>query len=167
VAKSNQIPTIFITLQPSILLLGFVGAISIAAGGVVAYLPIFIGYKIAIVALIVASSYYFIWRDILLKQPQSWQSLRVDNKGELQLSNKNGQQFKPQLAENTFFHANIIILNFKNQGLINILNQKNLPPCIIVKTMQNAEEFRKLSVWLRWFKRDKTAQDALSLDDAA
>jgi hypothetical protein len=135
-------------------MLGLIAVISMAACAVAIYLPLPIILKIGLIIMILASSAYFCWRDIALISPQSWQHLTVDNKGILCIKNRRGQQFSPILAANSFIHPNMIILNFDKTA-----EKINLPPLILLKSIQNAEEFRKLSVWLRWFKHNETTQD--------
>jgi hypothetical protein len=149
-------------MQPSALLLGLIAVISMAACAVAVYLPLPILLKIALIIMVLVSSAYFCWRDIALNLPQSWQNLAVDNKGILRVNNRRGQQYQPILAANSFIHPSIIILNFKKSA-----EKISLPPLILLKTTQNAEEFRKLSVWLRWFKHDKTTQDDAQEDLSA
>ena len=99
------------------------------------------------------SSNYFICRDALLLLPWSWQRLEVNNKGELTITNKRGQQFQPALAPSSFIHAACTILNFKRVGF----NLAHLP-VILMTSAENADELRRLRVWLRWFKHEKTQE---------
>jgi hypothetical protein len=149
-------------MQPSTILLGLIAVISMAACAVAVYLPLPILLKIGLIIMVLVSSVYFCRRDIALILPQSWQYLAVDIKGVLRVNNRRGQQFSPSLAANSFIHPNLIILNFDKTA-----EKKHLPPLILLKTNQNAEEFRKLSVWLRWFKHNETTQDDAQEDLSA
>ena len=75
------------------LLLGLLSGVSIACCTIILLQPMLLLTKIVIIALILASSVYFMLRDALLLLPWSLQKLKVDNKGELTISNKRGQQF--------------------------------------------------------------------------
>ena len=136
-----------IKLVPSQLLVGLISGVTIACCAVVLLQPIALIIKLVFIALILLSSTYFIARDVLLLLPWSWQMLEINTKGELTLINKRSQQFQPALAASTFIHAACTLLNFKNKGL-----KSALPPIIILSTINNREELRRLRVWLRWFK---------------
>ena len=151
---------IHIKLQPSYLILGLLSGVSIASCLIIINLPISPYIQFAIVALIIISTLYFILRDALLLLPWSWQVVEVDNKGELTISNHRGQQFHPALASNTFIHAACSILNFKRNGF-----RLALPPIILLATGENADELRRLRIWLRWFRHNESPQDDLSVAD--
>ncbi len=143
-----------IKLMPSYLLLGLLGGVSIACCVILLLQPIALILKLVIIALILLSSAYFIARDALLLLPWSWQMLEVDTKGELTIINKYGLQFQAVLAPSTFIHAACTILSFKNKGL-----KLALPPLILIANTNNQDELRKLRVWLRWYKHEKTQED--------
>ena len=141
---------IYIKLMPSKLLLGLLLAISIVACAIMISLPISAYIKVVIIALVLASSAYFILRDALLLLPWSWQSVDVNSKGALTIINKHGQQFQPTLAPSTFIHAACTILNFKSKGF------KFVSPAVILfANANNQDELRRLRVWLRWFKHQE------------
>lgn len=156
--RYNFLQAIHIKLLPSKLLLGLLLAISMLACSIIASLPIVLYIKILTIALILLSSAYFILRDALLLLPWSWQSLDVNSKGELMMSNKSGKQFHPTLAPRSFIHAAFTILNFKHIGF-----KLALMPVILITSAENENELRRLRVWLRWFKH----QDDLSVADLA
>jgi len=139
--------TIHINLLPSNLLLGLIGTVSIVSCLILINLPIALYIKLVIIALILASSTYFILRDALLMLPHSWKTLEVDSKGALTMTNNRGQQFQPILAANSFIHEACTILNFKSSGF-----KLALAPVILFPNIQNADALRQLRVWLRWFK---------------
>ena len=155
---------IHIKLIPSTLLLGLLLAISIVACSIIVSLPIALDLlnsfttKLLIITLILLTSAYFICRDALLMLPWSWQSLAVDSKGELTITNKRGEQFQPTPASSSFIHAACTILNVKRNGL-----KLALLPVILITNADNENELRRLRVWLRWFKH----QDDLAATDLA
>jgi hypothetical protein len=140
---------IHLQLKPSRLMLGLLSLISIICFWILLALPIAAVIKFTGMLLIVTSSIYFILRDALLLLPWSWQDLEVDSKGMLSLTNQRGQQFQPILDATTFIHFKLIILNFKRSGL-------RLLPLILLADQSNADDVRRLRVWLRWFKPEKT-----------
>lgn len=145
---------IYIKLIPSKLMLGLVIGVSIISSAILFCLPISVGTKCAIIALILVSSTYYILRDSLLWLPWSWQVIAVDSKGQLKLSNQRGEEFKPTLAASSFVHANLTILNFRGA-----IFWRALPPVILFTNTQNADEMRQLRVWLRWSKHSKLSQE--------
>lgn len=156
--RHDFLQPIYIKLMPSKLLLGLLLAISIVACTIIISLPIALFLKLVIIALILASSAYFILRDALLLLPNSWQIVEVDSKGELTISNKNGLKFQPKLAASSFIHAACTIINFKREGFKFVL-----PAVVLLSSTENENELRRLRVWLRWFKH----QDDLSVVDLA
>jgi hypothetical protein len=148
-----------IQLKPSILMLGLLSFFSIASCSILLALPIAAMIKFAAILLVSISSVYFILRDILLVLPWSWQALEVDAKGGLTLSNRCQQQFQPILADSSFVHANLIILNFKRNGF-----RLALPPVILLPEYKypDTDEVRRLRVWLRWARQ---SQDDLAAAD--
>ena len=108
--------------------------------------------KLLIIVLIVVSNAYYIVRDALLLLPWSWQKLEVNNKGELTISNKRGQQFQPALASSAFIHAACSLLNFKRPEFKCGGFRLALPSVILFEHANNRDELRRLRVWLRWFK---------------
>ena len=148
--RHDLLQVIHIKLKPSKLLLGLLLAISIVACAIIVSLPIALYLKLVIIALILASSAYFILRDALLLLPWSWQSVDVNSKGELTITNMHGQQFQPTLAPSTFIHAACTILNFKRKSFRLVS-----PSVILFANANNRDELRHLRVWLSWFKHDK------------
>lgn len=153
---------IHIKLMPSTLLLGLVGGVSIVCCLILITLPISLYLKLVIIALIIASSAFFILRDVLLLLPNSWKTIDVDRKGELTMINKSGQQFQLTPASNSFIHAGCTILNFKRSGF-----NFALGPVILLSSLESADELRRLRVWLRWFKHKESNQEDLSAADLA
>lgn len=142
--------------KPSHLMWVLQGLISIISCWILVVLPIALVIKLVMISLVIASSLYFILRDTLQVLPWSWQVLEVNNKGQLSLINRRGQQFQPALAESTFIHAQLTIINFKRKGY-----RLGLPPVILLATLvnkdiANEDQVRRLRVWLRWAKEHHT-----------
>lgn len=142
-------------------MLGLLSCVSIAGCLILLYLPIPFYIALAMVVLIIISTVYFILRDALLMLPWSWQTIEVDGKGQLTITNQRGQQFKPALAANSFIHAHAIILNFKRNGF-----RLAMPPMILFRSVENENELRRLRVWLRWFKHEDVPHQGDSSDAA-
>lgn len=156
--RHDFLQAIHIKLMPSTLLLGLLLAFSMLTCAIIVSLPMALYFKLFIIALILLTSAYFILRDALLMLPWSWQIVDVNNKGELTMTNKRGQQFHPTPASNSFIHAACIVLNFKRNGF-----NFALLPVILMTNVESENELRRLRVWLRWFKH----QDDSSVADLA
>jgi len=155
--------SIVIQLAPSPLLLGLLLLVATASAMIILFVPIMLAIKCAVFVLIIASTAYFIARDALLMLSWSWQTIEVDVKGELKLTNKKQKVFKPQIAATSFTHQYLTILNFKRNGL-----KLALPPILLLPNFSGKEkygkddgesadnyELRRLRVWIRLFKHDK------------
>lgn len=147
---------IHIQLMPSYLLLGLLSGVSIVCCWIVLQQVISVDIKLAIIALIVMSSAYYIVRDALLLLPWSWKMVQVDYKGELTITNQRGQQFQPVLAASCFIHEACTILNFKGHEFNYNVFRFGLQPVILFNSRKNDNELRRLRVWLRWFKHEKS-----------
>ena len=140
-------------------MLSILCAISMLCCWILLVLPMATTLKFMAIVLVLVSSIYFILRDALLLLPWSWQFLEIDSKGKLTLINQRGQQFQPALANSTFIHAKLVILNFKRNGY-----RLALPPVILL--MANIDEVRRLRVWLGWAKQHTTQyQEDLLVND--
>ncbi|WP_020168762.1 MULTISPECIES: hypothetical protein [Methylotenera] len=150
--------SIVLQLSPSPLLLGLLALVATASATIILVAPIILPIKFAIFVLIIASTAYFIGRDALLMLPWSWQTIEIDVQGNLKLTNKKQQEFKPQLAITSFTHQHLTILNFKRNGL-----KKTLPPVLLLPNfiekddceLAEKDALRRLRVWVRLFKHDK------------
>lgn len=148
-----QLQPIFIKAEPSLLLMGLLLAIAMLSCAIITIMPLNISLKMALCLLVIGSSGYCILRDALLVLPWSWQLIQVNIHGELTVTNKKGQQFKPKLRANSFIHECLTILNFSQVGF------KNSIPSIMLLNIKH-DEMRKLRVWLRWFKHDNKLEIA-------
>jgi hypothetical protein len=145
--QSILLRPIYIQLKPSNLLLGLLTCISIICCMIVLSMHIPMIIQLVIIALIILTSICFILRDALLHFSTSWKTVEVDHKGVLIITNQRGQQFQPTLAGSCFIHTHLIILNFKRTGF-----RLCLSPVILLLGADNADELRRLRVWLRWSK---------------
>jgi hypothetical protein len=139
-----------IQMKPSKLMLGLLSLISIICCWILLALAMAPVIKFMGLFLVVASSIYFILRDALLMLPWSWQVLELDTQGQLTLIDRRGEKSQPALADNTFIHPMLMILNFKREGA-----KPALTPVIFLFTQTNTDELRRLRVWLRWAKHNQ------------
>lgn len=151
---------IHIQLKRSYLMLGLLCVISIVSCLTLLVLPLMLMFKLAMGLCVIASSIYFSLRDALLLLPSSWLFLDVDTQGQLTMTNQRSQSFKPMLADSSFIHTKVTLLNFKRSTF-----KLGLPPAILVTQLENADALRRLRVWLRWGKPNKQHQDDLMAAD--
>jgi hypothetical protein len=144
---------IIIQLHPSSLLLGLLLLVATISNLILFSLPIALKIKLGLLAVIDLSSAYFIARDALLVLPWSWKALEVDTKGSLTLVNKRQQRFKPHLESSSFVHEYCVILNPQNNGFSNALQ-----PVLIFNNVDNLESLRRLRVWLRLYKNNRSKE---------
>lgn len=148
--KAQLIQAIDIAIKPSFLLMGLLSVISILSCLIVITLPISSVFKLLLLALIIISTAYYTLRDALRLLPCSWRRLEVSPSGQLKLTSKQGKQFTPHLAATSFIHPLMIILNTQptsfKQRLFGSL------PALILFANQEAQQQRRLRVWLRWWK---------------
>ena len=147
---------IHIQLKRSYLILGLLIVISIASSLIMFVLPLMLMFKLAMILCVIASSIYFSLRDALLMLPNSWQFLDIDTKCQLIMSNQRKQSFKLLLADSTFINSRMVLLNFKSSGF-----KLALPPIILFTTHDNANNLRRLRIWLRWGKPANQPQEDL------
>lgn len=150
--KIRLLPAIDVVMKPSILLLSALSIISILSCFGISLLSIPFSIKLFGVVVIICSTLYYILRDALLLLPWSWQRIEVTSVGQLRLTNKQGQQFLPDLAPTSFIHPLLVILNVKHP-VRPILLARNLP-AVVLFTKPSSQQHRQLRVWLRWWKHD-------------
>lgn len=152
--KNRLLPAIDVAMKPSLLLLSALSIISILSCFGIGLLLIPFSIKLFGVVIIIFSTLYYILRDALLLLPWSWHRIEVSSIGELRLTNKQGQQFLPDLAPTSFIHPLLVILNVKHP-IKPILLRRNLPS-VVLFTKPSSQQHRQLRVWLRWWKHGTT-----------
>ena len=149
--KPLFIKPIVIQLLPSPLLLGLLLAVATICSLVLLLIAIDLWVKLTLFLAIILSTSYFVARDALLLLPWSWQSIVVDNKGTMTITNKQQQFIDSPLSSTTSIHQYLTILNFKKAGF-----KLALPPAILLGNTSNQDEVRRLRVWLRLQKNKTT-----------
>lgn len=143
--KDRTIQAIDITLKPSLLLMGALTLISMLSCLVLLLLPIPFLIKLLMMAIVIFLCVYYTLRDALQLLPRSWHRVEVTSLGQLRLTNKQGQQFTPDLSASSFIHPLLIILN---------ASKRALPPVLYFQTAEGRQQHRQLRVWLRWWQHE-------------
>ncbi len=151
---------IVIHLYPSLLLLGLLFVVATLSSVILFTLPIGLAFKIAIFALIVLTSAYYIARDAMLILPWSWKSVIVDTKGMLTIINNRNHRFKRHLEISSFVHEQCVILNLQNEGFSFALHS-----VLLLNNVDNPEALRRLRVWLRLYKNKRAKETYPQLDE--
>lgn len=107
--------------------------------------------------IIIFSTIYYTLRDALLLLPWSWYRIEVSSVGLLRLTNKQGQQFNPELNPTSFIHPLLVILNVKQIESKQTLFAGSLP-AVVLFMLPTCQQHRQLRVWLRWWKHDFTGK---------
>lgn len=155
--KSRVIPTIYIEFKPSKWILGCYAFISIASMGCLLLVPILYWLKILMVIIVLIVTVYVMMRDIFLLLPWSWHSLVVNSKGEVLLTNRLQQVYQPVLNASSVNFPALTVLNFKRTSLE--LGWRS--SCWMTPSqVHDADQYRKLRVWLKWGQHSPNATDA-------
>ncbi len=140
--KNQVMPAIDLLLQPSRLLLGALLLIAILSCAAVIIVGIPFVTKLCLLAVIIFTTIYYCLRDALCLLPWSWQRIEVSSAGQLRLTNQRGEQFVPELHASSFIHPQLTILNMSRWTL----------PAVFLFPQSDAEQHRRVRVWLRWWK---------------
>ena len=151
---------IVIHLYPSLLLLGLLFVVATQSSLILFTLPIGLAFKIAIFALIVLTSAYYIARDAMLILPWSWKSVIVDTKGMLTIINNRNHRFKRHLEISSIVHDQCVILNLQNEGFSFALHS-----VLLLNNVDNPEALRRLRVWLLLYKNKRAKETYPQLDE--
>ncbi|HAF00489.1 MAG TPA: hypothetical protein DCO68_02375 [Methylophilaceae bacterium] len=150
-------PAISIVLKPSYLMLGCYAGVSILSCMALLLTDIPIIAKMLLVSICILLLIYIVMRDALLLLPWSWHKLEVNSQGELRLVNRRMQVFTLSLAESTFIHPYLTVLNFK--GLSGWKRQHSV---VLTRwQVHDLQQFRQLRTWLKWWPHtsDSKAHD--------
>lgn len=136
-----------ITLRPSriltaILVLAHGSAIAMVA---LAGMPLWLGL-IAIAAL-VASLVFDVRQTALLRAPDALITLEIASDDRLSIQTRRGEWIECEVLGSTYVTSFLTILNLK------VIDSGKNTRAVLLPDSLDAEDFRKLRVWLRW-KRD-------------
>lgn len=154
--KSRSIPTVYIEFKSSKWILGCYVFISIASVGCLLLVPILYWLKLILVIIVLIVTMYVMMRDVFLLLPWSWQSLMVNSKGEVLLTNRRQQVYQPILHASSVNFSALTVLNFKRTSL-NLCWRSS---CWMTPSqVHDAGKYRKLRVWLTWGLQSTSATD--------
>lgn len=133
-----------VVLQPSRqLLLALLGA-SLMACVILLCMPLAWWMQASGVAVIAAGAAYSIARDAYVALPWSWRAIDIDVNGGVAMSRKDGSQVSVNILPASFVASYLTVLHLKQKT-------SSWPRyCVILGDSTDAEQWRKLRVWLRW-----------------
>ena len=105
--------------------------------------------KLLLSFMIVFSAIYSVFKYGLLLLPWSCVRLSVNTKNQLQLTRKDGKQLEVSVQANSVVTPYLTILNSRIKEA-SFLQGLFVQHCIIFPDAVDAENYRKLRVWLRW-----------------
>ena len=136
-----------ITLRPSriltaILVLAHGAAIAIVA---LAGMPLWL--ELIAIAVLVASLIFDVRQTALLRAPNALITLEIASDDKLSIQTRRGEWIECEVLGSTYVTSFLTILNLK------VIDSGRNTRAVILSDSLDAEDFRKLRVWLRW-KRD-------------
>ena len=136
-----------ITLRPSriltaILVLAHGAAIAMV---VLAGMPLWL--DLIAIAVLVASLVYDLRKTALLQAPDAVIGLEITSDDKFSIQTRRGEWIESEVLGSTYVTSFLTILNLK------VIDSGRTTRAVILPDSLNAEDFRKLRVWLRW-KRD-------------
>ena len=142
---------IHLTLQVSKYLCSLLVAGGLLFIAMIYFVPMAAWLRMLCVLVLVMIATYFCLRDAFLKLPNSVVAIHINNKNQLTLVRKDGQQLVVQVLANTVVTSFLTVLNCQ---LIeaNFWQKLFHQHVIILPDAVNGESYRQLRVWLRWAK---------------
>lgn len=135
---------IHLDLRPSASLAWTIGLACALCCIVLLLLPIHAGLKVLLMAVIVASSVYFIRRHARLSLMKSIVGLNFNAETGLQLDFNDGTRQEAKVLEHSFVAPYLTVLNMQT------LEDGKCISLILVPDNVEPDSFRQLRVWLRW-----------------
>lgn len=139
-----------IRLQPSYYLAGLLSFAHAAAGFVLWPLVLPLGVKAAFIVSLIASLIYYLRKDALLIAHDAVVALTLTEEMSCILIARSGQSMICSLSDSTFVAPYLTVINLQPNERFFMHSVVILPDSI------DAEEFRRLRIWLRWeWKNDR------------
>lgn len=149
--KTRIVPAIHLMLKPSYWILGCYVLVSMLSlmGVLLATIPHLLKYGIAFAVII--ATIYAILQDVLLRLPWSWKLVEVTSQGKVRIHNQRGDMLEVALLTSTVSHPWLTILRYKRLPYRQAWRNSLM---VTPWQVQDAQQYRKLRVWLNWGKVD-------------
>ncbi|MBI2294643.1 MAG: hypothetical protein HYU76_01025 [Betaproteobacteria bacterium] len=133
-----------ISIAPSVGLAIALCAAHFAAAGAVWLVSAPVWVKAPVVVAIAASLAFHLARNAALHAPDAIVALEVKDDGSLSFQTRRGEWLDCELLGSSFVSRHFTIVNLKPQG------QRLARHVVLVTDNVDAQDFRRLRVWLRW-----------------
>lgn len=145
-----------ILIAPSVLIAIALGAVHLAATGVLWLAPIPVVLKAVLTFAVAVSLVHFMARDAALHAAYSIVALELRAGGEIACQTRRGEWIDCELLESSFVSHRMTVVNLRQRGWW--LTRR----VILVPDNVDARDFRRLRIWLRWKSGEghETAQPA-------
>jgi len=141
---------LLVRLQPSYYLAVLLCLAHAAAGLVLWPLVLPLGVKAAIAALLIVSLIYYLRKDALLTAHDAVVALTLTDEMSCILIARSGQSVACGLLDSTFVAPYLTVIS------LHPVERFFMRSVVILPDSMDAEEFRKLRIWLRWkWKNDR------------
>lgn len=133
-----------VSLRPSWILAAILAAAHGAAIAVIALVSVPPWLQVIVIAALAASLVFEIRKTALLRAPDAVVALEIASDDALSIQTRRGGWIECDVLGSTYVIYFLAIVNLKEQGSGRVRRAVILPDSI------DAEDFRKLRVWLRW-----------------
>ncbi len=123
--------------------------------------PVPFSLSILLLLLILVSTSYFVMLDGLLSLPKSWKLLIVNKAGVCHLTQKNDENFVVNIMPDSFVSAYLTVLHIVPEDFrwFKVWQNRYI---LLLQDNIDAESFRQLRVYLRWYKNAVNHHSKLS-----
>jgi toxin CptA len=133
-----------VSLRPSWILAAILAAAHGAAIAVIALVSVPLWLQLIAIAALAVNLVFEIRQTVLLRAPDAVVALEIASDDALSIQTRRGDWIECEVLGSTYVTYFLAIVNLKDQGSGRVKRAVILPDSI------DAEDFRKLRVWLRW-----------------
>ncbi len=150
--KHYSLKTLRVTLRPSPRLAALLLVAGLGSAAVLLLLPLPLWLVLPLAVAVLLAACHHVARDALRLLPASAVLLEVDAGGRLRVTCRNGIAYAAEVAGDSLVGAWLTILNLKADGQRRTV--------LLTGDSTEAEDYRRLRVWLRWGVAADRAGDA-------
>ena len=150
-----NVKPITLKFKPSFILSALLLMMSALSSWLVCLVPLPFTLQCITLLLIWLAAIYALAADCLQLLPWSPVALHINAKNQLDIMRKDGQRLSDvSIRADSVVTPWLTIVHFKPQGA-SYLQRWLCSPLLILPDSSNAQDFRRLRVWLLWGKRDQ------------
>lgn len=145
--KKRVAPTICVSLKPSLVILGCLIGISILSIMALMLAHLSLKMLVSLTVTVIIATIYGLLQTVWMLLPWSWVQVDLNHDNNLLLMNKRQQRYAVQLLRTSVNHQWLVVLHFNaSDKRIWFNNTLMLTPWQVT----DANQFRRLRVWLKW-----------------